>query len=1235
MTEFLFSQMRVTGLERETLRTYEEVSTVNLFGVVEIWERLWSKSEVLSIAHRRNLCAALRISLIDPRMGSLLNSAPSLAPSLTCLLRQLAEEESMAGFVESEGLRGLVSLASCDSAAFSLVTEAMFARLTGTGTVGGVVWRVALLALLMAGEKEPEKTEQHAELWLTNVLACTGNSLSLTFAEWELLGDLSVFVLKRLEKNGANLSPLLGKLCETFLEAAKKDERNFLVSGLRVVAWVLRVGKCSFEREKHNVLFLKAAGIKFKNNSETIKFLESFRVYVEDSNADVFADAIFDLGAKLLPISDLEISTYLWKAFRALGPCLSPAISLRLSSRRFSDEQKAISVFILSWGYGEMEMEIVEKIDQTLLARAANSVILKEAICRLGQKMGIDKLSDLILDFLIDQSVNGEQLSYMEIVIGIASQRVWDKAISRIFEFPTEGLWQLSSILSSCDYGRLTMSESDFARLFIWLLVNMECCTDSAQKQIISKTIILFLEARASFYGSGGLNASEALNAYLNYLKDFAPERLGKFVEGSLGVIHGTRNVKSSGVFSSTTPVLLLKSLPAVLRMQLLKLVSPILVYSPSEDATFNYLETWVKNPEILNTCELREELGKMIGGLAVRFPDRTILFLDEKINSANDNSFGFSSILGRSDDPSWLRSTLAFARVVAVSEITNDLGGIASVVHWLAGDTTVSMMSSTPQPNKDPMLIGSLASALLWIAPKLQLKEILVSAGSSEKISMFFIRNLTADSAAWQPTGFRAIAAVISLAHKTPLDVSVLANVLDSSLKFLVHSIPDTGPIDAEILADKFDAVTKVAVSLFRHTEFSWLGASRLMQAVASVGLTGSVPIVRFMCMRIIAQLASETQEVDEKVEQADSSRRQVPASDQSLWACCLGLIIPRLSDPDEPTRGEAVVAINQLLLRSRNLRKFQVREDGGNTRTILLALFAELCKNQTNDSPLVVLSSDLARSVTDRSSMGGLKALVDLLSTGAREISQYSASLALGLLNACGEAVLKSEAESLSVECVCILLHAEFSSVFEEVFLCDKLSKQPTIFTTALKAAVRERVLLGKVLKSVANILASEAAGEPYAEAFSVLLVTLESDDLEVIAASRAFFSEFAVLALCLGNKFPLEAITTIQILAKHSFASIGVFDLTGEEGVGSCARALLSERPDASRAMMELALIVNESGSRTNAVIHILMAVVETTHDLDISNQARDWLFNFDAVRNDDRNLKRIQSLVQIAR
>lgn len=165
------------------------------------------------------------------------------------------------------------------------------------------------------------------------------------------------------------------------------------------------------------------------------------------------------------------------------------------------------------------------------------------------------------------------------------------------------------------------------------------------------------------------------------------------------------------------------------------------------------------------------------------------------------------------------------------------------------------------------------------------------------------------------------ALSAISSLiAMPFDLPSNLYASVLEDSLHVLIYSLPNGqvragGEGFADIdpaLSARIQAVTCVVRSLLFHAH-SWLGVSRLLQAVHAAGASCPVEFIRWTCTQLLCELCKAAPILSITAEQEGEEM----CSDVGDWCECLALLLPRTGDSCKAVVAVAIDALQQLLSR------------------------------------------------------------------------------------------------------------------------------------------------------------------------------------------------------------------------------------------------------------------------------------------------------------------------------
>ena len=159
--------------------------------------------------------------------------------------------------------------------------------------------------------------------------------------------------------------------------------------------------------------------------------------------------------------------------------------------------------------------------------------------------------------------------------------------------------------------------------------------------------------------------------------------------------------------------------------------------------------------------------------------------------------------------------------------------------------------------------------------------------------------------------------------------------------------------------------------------------------------------------------------------------------------------------------------------------------------------------------------------------------------------------------------------------------------------------------------------------------DILNNAGVAEPQLEALEVLHYVLDTDELEVGAVSRTFFSQLCITFAFISDARLAEiAAACVVLVAKHSLVIVRLQSQTEPDGVYDTIKGLLLQRPDVAAELLEQSL--KYANDRPYQSVQALMAVCECSAEETVSQEARRWLFNFEMVRNNPQMIRRIREL-----
>lgn len=162
------------------------------------------------------------------------------------------------------------------------------------------------------------------------------------------------------------------------------------------------------------------------------------------------------------------------------------------------------------------------------------------------------------------------------------------------------------------------------------------------------------------------------------------------------------------------------------------------------------------------------------------------------------------------------------------------------------------------------------------------------------------------------------AISSLIAMPFDLPSNL--YASVLEDSLSVLIFSLPNgqmraTGESFSDIdpvLSTRIQAVTSLVKSLLFHAN-SWLGVSRLLQAVHAAGANCPVEFIRWTCTQLLGELCKAAPILSVTTGEEGEEMN----SDVGDWCECLALLLPRTGDSCKAVVAVAIDALQQLLSR------------------------------------------------------------------------------------------------------------------------------------------------------------------------------------------------------------------------------------------------------------------------------------------------------------------------------
>ncbi|CAE8600002.1 unnamed protein product [Polarella glacialis] len=446
------------------------------------------------------------------------------------------------------------------------------------------------------------------------------------------------------------------------------------------------------------------------------------------------------------------------------------------------------------------------------------------------------------------------------------------------------------------------------------------------------------------------------------------------------------------------------------------------------------------------------------------------------------------------------------------------------------------------------------------------------------------------------------ALSSLISL----PLDLSpdLYAAVLERGLHVLIISIPRDGcattrpsmagrapvspgnmtsaassgslPGDSragfalDSLSLRIQSVTRLIKSLLFHAH-SWLGVSRLLQAVHAAGASCHVEFTRWTCTQIIGVLCRFAPIVIVPVDGQEEGSH----GDIGDWSECLALLLPRMGDSSKAVVAAAIDAVQQLLSRCEWTAKLRIGTSddspGSHYEDQLLPAIREArgASGRPEEKPLYQLSGSYGGLTAEVEELGGdpappsqqlvgalvshlpptaIPALVQHLMPAMHDADSHAAltgvdALHLILLSSCEkldaeraanlvstifeevEKVRHSSVRQLVLSCIKALALHHFDSVIQEL-----LEMGPDFNSSimgALQVMAKEKTLLIKMLNHLTDTLNNSDPGTAKRPNRQVLAATVALGHLFTVNDSsigvvvKKYFSQlFGTFLLRIGT-------------------------------------------------------------------------------------------------------------------
>jgi len=449
------------------------------------------------------------------------------------------------------------------------------------------------------------------------------------------------------------------------------------------------------------------------------------------------------------------------------------------------------------------------------------------------------------------------------------------------------------------------------------------------------------------------------------------------------------------------------------------------------------------------------------------------------------------------------------------------------------------------------------------------------------------------------------AVSSLIALPVDLPSDL--YASVLENSLHVLIFSIPnDPSPLRSDetlqridpLLLARIQAVTQLVKSLLFHAH-SWLGVSRLLQAVHAAGAACPVEFIRWTCTQMLGVLCKAAPILSLPLQQVDQDEGESNVhSDVGDWCECLALLLPRTGDSCRIVVTVAIDAVQQLLSRcewtadvhigefatvpdsgdeqvNRTTRNTTVagsektaaaeRSKGGDpappSQQLVGALVARLPPSAI--PPLVQHLMPAMHDADSHAAMSGVDALYLILQACCEKLSAERATNLISTVFEEVEKVSHSSVRQLVLSCIKVLALHHFESAVSE--LLDTGPEFNTSILGALQVLAKEKALLLRLLNHFTDTLNNSDPG------------TLKRPNRLVLAATVA-----------LGHLFTMND-SSIGVVVKKYFPQLfGTFLLrigTTVEGLSAqqTAAAFMNFLHASQNDSMAMAL----EGNRLSAV------------------------------------------------
>ena len=435
----------------------------------------------------------------------------------------------------------------------------------------------------------------------------------------------------------------------------------------------------------------------------------------------------------------------------------------------------------------------------------------------------------------------------------------------------------------------------------------------------------------------------------------------------------------------------------------------------------------------------------------------------------------------------------------VEISNLTNWLSGGADHDHQLSVHTLIGAIESVERTARAIDGCGDVGAIDMDFFPVKfaeesisQLLQLLDLVSSSPQFPL-------------EPV-LHAIAALVGCRYFS-ISSDRFGEVLEQTLQALVHSVPDNpGALNAASeeairLASRCQASALVVKSLMGHAR-SWLGFSRLARAVFALGGSGPLPLVRWVCVRIVSALAEETDVV-----RSDADTEQ--------FLEVISTLVPRLHDTYPPVRDLSIKLVNQLLIRwrfTKDIAAANTAVTGNDIISIAQVVPDEFVVGYALNLLCQIHDSDSGPSVVE--------AIRELLSLRSSAVSSPEAAETLVesiLTNSAitSTPLLPRESKIRLLESLRFIAAVWFPVAIRQVLSGDAASDDKTL---AIQAFVRDKSTLLHLTKELVDRLNSPDLDSAVRASFALGAVMDCYEDSGVAGIAVKFFSALFLSLLIL---------------------------------------------------------------------------------------------------------------------